>query len=54
MNFDPTILLEKETVGFRVHKALYMCPHHIAALLKVLQWVKSTRKMYEFMGWGWH
>jgi hypothetical protein len=52
MNFDPTFLLEKKTVGFRDHKALCMCPRPIAALLRVLQWVKSTRQMYEVMGWG--
>ena len=46
MNFDTTFLLEKETVGFRDHKALCTCPRPIAALLRVLQWVKSSRQMY--------
>jgi hypothetical protein len=26
MNFDPTLLLEKDNVGFRDHRTLCMCP----------------------------
>jgi hypothetical protein len=37
INLNPSFLLEKETVGFRDHKALCTCPRPIAAMLRVLQ-----------------
>ena len=51
MNFYPTFLLENENVGFWVRKAVCMCPHFVASLFRVLKWVKSTRHIYEVMGW---